>query len=438
MQVGLPLILWELFKSPFFFGVKFIMTKFRLMLTMVISSFIFNSVTVRAEDYVTPYASLTLWTAWSHRTAVLGEGLILIDEVEGLLEDRIDYQSDVTSTASSFIGIEGEKDNVYMKAEFGVYPYSSHGKSTLLGIRYFYGAYNLGPLELRGGYDMSPYQAIDRNDVTDGEIFADAAMFESFQPQLRVSAYGAYFQIMRSVIHNEELHLDSNLSGGVSTNISNTESFLPKMALGYIYSAENFTLGAHGIFQSYNIDEDRSKFDGKAITAAVGSIAMKGNFGSLSLNISGFIGQNPGELGIFTNNNKNGSYIPFHGAANNFAKTDTSTEVQNTLGYGFSASGGYDLGFLLINAGFAYDRDENEVFKSPLCPDGKDDSFAYFASLMFALKPNLKLVPTIKVIDYLKTAGNVFTAYDEDGNPLPQNTEEGVLTRFGFAFQASI
>ena len=413
--------------------------KNQLALLVAMCTLLFNAPPPVVGGIITPYADLTLWTSWAYKTAELGEGIVLLDEVEGTLRNRIDYQMDLTATASSYIGIVGEKNNVTVKAEVGVYPFTPHGSPTLT-IRYFYGAYKFGPFELRGGYDMAPYQAINRNDVCDGEIFADAALFESFQPQVRLSGFGAYFQIMRSVVENTELYLDSGLVGiGVATNIANTKTLIPKMALGYIYTAQKFSLGAHGIFQQYSIDEaENCSLDGQAITAAIGSIAMTGNFGPLSLHISGFVGQNPGEAGIFTNNNKNGDYTPFNGGANNKAKTDTAINLCNTLGYGFSVSGGLTIGFLQINAGFAYDRDENEVFKSPLCPSGIDDSYACFADFIFSVKENFRLVPTFKIINYLNTAGNAFQAYDLTGRPIPPKVKEGVLTRFGFAFQASI
>ena len=416
------------------------MTKSVLALTVAMSALIFNAPPAFTEDHVTPYANLTLWSAWTYKTAELGEELYLLDELGNVLRNRIDYQTDVTATASSFIGITGEKNNVSMKAEVGVYPYSAGNKATLVTIRYFYGDYKFGPFELRGGYDMAPYEAINRNDVCDGEVFADASLFDGFQPQLRFSAYGAYFQIMRSVINNSELYLDSGLVAiGELTTIKNTKSVIPKMALGYTYTAPQFSIGVHGIFQSYSIDEIGSPLDGESITAAVGSIAMLGDFGPFSLNISGFVGQNPGEPGIFTNNNKNGNYIPFNAAANSKAKTDSSFNLHNTLGYGFSASAGYNImGFLQINWGIAFDADKNKVFESPRVPSGVDASYAYFADFMFFIKPNLRLVPTIKVVDYLNTPGNVFEASDGHGNILPQYKIEGVLTRLGLAFQASM
>jgi hypothetical protein len=370
----------------------FTMKKSLLTLAVVMSALIYNAPTAAAADGITPYANLTMWTAWAHRTAELGEATILVAELEKGYRSRIDYQTDVTSTASSFIGIMGEKNNLSMKAEVGVYPFTTKGAPALT-IRYFYGAYRFGEFELRGGYDMAPYEAINRNDVCDGEAFADAALFESFQPQLRLSARGAYFQIMRSVINNEALFLDSGLVGVVvPTLTSNTKSIIPKFALGYTYTAENFSLGAHGIFQTYSIDETKSKNDGESITAAVGSVAMTGTFGPISLNISGFAGQNPGELGIFTNNNKNGNYIPFHPAANNKAQMDTFFNIFNTFGYGFSASGGYKIGILQINAGFAYDCDQNKIFKKlPQWESDKDDSKAAFVDMIFSIAPNLRL-----------------------------------------------
>jgi hypothetical protein len=420
-----------------------------LTVAMTMNTLLFNAPPAVAADGITPYANLTLWSAWNYQTAELGESTVLINELEPSLHNRIDHQTDLTATASSFIGFTGEKNDVTMKAEVGVYPFSVASKATMVTIRYFYGDYKFGPFGLRGGYDLAPYTAINRKDVCDGEAFADAALFESFQPQLRLSAWGAYFQIMRVVTSNEALYLDTGLvmrnSAGtlvgtpVLTLTSNTKTFLPKMALGYTYSAEKFSLGVHGIFQTYWIDEVRSRNNGEAITAAVGSVAMSGNFGPGSLNISGFVGQNPGELGIFTNNNKNGSYTPFHPSANNKAKMDTLFKVCNTLGLGFSLSAGYTIGFLQINSGFAYDRDKNEVFKfQPMWPTDIDDSYAIFADMIFSITPNMRLVPTIKVINYLKTAANVIQSYDQDGKPLPQKPVEGVLARFGFAFQASI
>jgi hypothetical protein len=94
---------------------------------------------------------------------------------------------------------------------------------------------------------------------------------------------------------------------------------------------------------------------------------------------------------------------------------------------------------LQINAGFAYDCDHNKVFKKlPQWKNDKDDSYACFADMQIFIRPNLKLVPTVKVINYLNTAGNTFQSYDFNGNPIPQKLKEGVITRFGFAFQASI
>lgn len=392
----------------------------------------------RADDFITPYANLNLWTAWSYKTAELGEGLVLVDQVGKTIHSKLSYQSDVAATASTSLGIMGEKNGLEMKAEIGVYP-STQKNSPALTIRYMYAATHFGPVELRGGYDLSPYEAINRDDVCDGEIFADAAMFDSFQPQIRLSAFGAYVQIMRSVINNSELYLDSGLVGiGVLTTTGNTRSLLPKTALGYVRKTSNLAYGAHGVFQTYSIDDPRSSLDGKAITAAVGAVDVQGEFGSFSFLASGFMGRNPGELGIFSHNNKNGSYLPYNAAANNKAKTDTLFRLQNTMGTGFSLSAGYKLGITQLNAGFAYDRDRNKVFKSSLFPTEIDDSYVVFANCAVFLRPNLKLTPSLKVINYLETPGNAFQAFDASSNPIIESADEGVFTRFGFAFQASI
>jgi hypothetical protein len=390
------------------------------------------------EDGITPYAHLNLYSAWSHRTAELGEGLILVDEVADTKHEKLSYNSDVAATATSHIGVMGEKNGVIMKAEVGVYPFSPKGPPTLT-IRYLYAATHFGPVELRGGYDMAPYEAVNRHEVSDGEIFSDAAMFDSFQPQIRLSAYGAYVQIMRTIINNSDLYLDSGLVGiGELTTTGNTRSFLPKTALGYVHATPRLSIGIHGIFQTYSIDDPGSPLDGEAITAAVGSVALLGEFGRFSLNISGFMGRNPGELGIFTNNNKNGNYQPFNAAANNKSKTDSSFQLHNTLGSGVSASGGFKAGIFQLNAGAAYDRAQNKVIKTRIFPTDIDDSYALFANCAVSIRPNMKVTPTIKVINYLKTPGNAFLAFDATSTPVVATSNEGVITRFGFAFQASI
>lgn len=390
------------------------------------------------EDGVNPYANLNLWTVWAHRSEELGEGMILVDEVGKTRHEKITYQSDVAATAASNIGISGAKGDVSMKAEIGVYPFTPKG-SPVVTIRYFYAATQFGPLELRGGYDIAPYEAINRDEIADGEVFSDAALFDSFQPQIRLLYKGAYIQIMRSVVNNSDLYLDSGLVGiGVLTTSGNTRSILPKTALGYVYATPSLSVGAHGIFQTYSIDDPASPLHEESITALVGSVAMTGEFGPFSLNLSGFIGRNPGELGIFTNNNRNGNYVPFQAAGNNKAKTDTSFKLQNTLGSGFSVSGGFKAGIVKLNAGFAYDRAKNEVFETTLFPTDIDDSYALFANCMIHLRPNLKVTPSVKIINYLKTPGNAFQVFDASSQPVLATRKEGVLTRFGFAFQASI
>jgi hypothetical protein len=408
------------------------------ILVLRVAALVLTALPVLAEDGIIPYAHLNLWTGWSHRTEELGEGMILVDEVGKPKHEKLTYQSDAASTASTHMGLTGEKSGVRMKAELGVYPYTQKGVPVVT-VRYFYAATDFGPLELRGGYDLSPYAAINRNEVCDGEIFADAAMFESFQPQIRLTAHGAYFQIMRAVVNNSDLYLDSGLVGiGVLTTTANTRSVIPKMALGYIHKLENLSIGAHGVYQTYTIDDPTSSLDGEAITAYMASVAMTGEFGPFSVNLSGFYGQNPGELGIFSHNNRNGNYVPYNAAANNKAKTDLAFHLQNTTGSGISASGGYHLGMAQINAGFAYDRAQNKVFKTPLFPTDVDDAYILFANCSFALRENLKLTPSVKVINYLKTPGNAFQVFDAASQPVLATTNEGVMTRFGFAFQASL
>lgn len=399
----------------------------------------FTAPPANAADGFTPYTNLILWTGWTHKSAELGEGLLLLDEVGKTVHERINYQQDVAATAFSNIGMRWEKDSLSMKAEIGVSPFTQKGSPSLT-VRYFYCAYHFGPVELRGGYDLAPYCALNRNDVCDGEALADAGIFDSFQPQLRLSVGGAYVQIMHNVINNSDLYLDSNLVGiGVLTTTGNTKSILPKTALGYLYTTSHMSIGLHYIFQTYSINEPKSgQLNGKAITATVGSISMKGEFGPFSMNLSGFIGQNPGELGIFTNNNKNGNYIPFNGAANNKAKTDTAFQFWNTYGKGFSASGGLKVGFCQLNAGIAYDMDQNKVFKTKLFPSDIDDSYAAFANCIFFIRPNLKLAPAVKIINYNKSPGNFFLLHDESSQPIMPDPKEGVLIKYGFALQASL
>ena len=86
------------------------MKKFLLALTIATGSLLFNAPTAVAADGIAPYANLTLWSAWNYQTAELGESTVLINELEPSLHNRIDHQTDLTATASSFIGFTGEKN----------------------------------------------------------------------------------------------------------------------------------------------------------------------------------------------------------------------------------------------------------------------------------------------------------------------------------------
>jgi hypothetical protein len=96
------------------------------------------------------------------------------------------------------------------------------------------------------------------------------------------------------------------------------------------------------------------------------------------------------------------------------------------------------MGLAQINAGFAYDRAQNKVFKTSLFPTDIDDSYVLFANCAIHLRPNLKVTPSVKVINYLDTPGNAFQVFGADSQPILATKKEGVSTRIGFAFQASI
>jgi hypothetical protein len=78
-----------------------------LTVAMTMNTLLFNAPPAVAADGITPYANLTLWSAWNYQTAELGESTVLINELEPSLHNRIDHQTDLTATASSFIGFTG-------------------------------------------------------------------------------------------------------------------------------------------------------------------------------------------------------------------------------------------------------------------------------------------------------------------------------------------
>ncbi len=388
-----------------------------LIFSVVMSlSLVFSGV-AWAEDYLKPFANLIVWAAENQSTS---------DAASNMKSGEFDYQQDVTAPGSANFGVEGEKNSVKLRFEAGAYPVSNPSKGSLITLRNFWASYMFkgSGLELLVGNAMSPYQAYNVKDVCDGEIFADAAAFESYQQQIRLSMDGAYFQIMRPVTNNADV-LARDPEDDLSSP-AGTESIIPKLAGGYTYKAElggrDFvSFGVNAVYQTYKIDYEGDALDGESINAYLANLIVRGSTGAFFFMASGFYGSNMGDLGIFTNN-RSGVANPWSTTSNNRAKLDSiSGSIEDTVSWGGTASAGikpHDS--MEFNIGFAYERNENDTFNSS---GNRDESMAGFVNAIFYIEDNFKITPEVKVVDFMK---------GKDGE------KEGRLIRYGVAFQASI
>lgn len=384
-----------------------------------------------AKDVITPFAQVFIWAGFTQKAMHYPSQSRSTD---------LDYNQDFPiGGPSSFLGVKGEKNGLGALVDFGVNPFSYPAQYSggYVKVRYMVAWYKFTPdIEFRIGNDKSPYFGINPLDVCDGEVFADAGSFDNVQQQIRVTAFGAYIQIMRPWIKNTAV-LDYMVAGGAPaitydslgnkmieyTGYRSTDSVIPKLAAGYTFTSEIITANLSGLFQTYKIDQRGNALDKKAVVAYQVSATVKGTFGPASFTIHGFWGQNPGDLGMYTNNYQGTG--PFAGGEANHAKLNAAKDkIVNTRALGGNISAGYKLGTLAqINAGFAYDQDRNATFRNSDGSIVTDASMACFANVMFFIQPNFKITPEVKVVDFMKNTSG---------------TREGRTVRFGVAFQASI
>ncbi len=371
-----------------------------------------------AADGITPYVNYQSWTGWDHRSK----------EIMGANgKADYDFTHNLVGTGATNMGLNAEKNNVKMKAELGPRGTQWDGANNIR-IRHFYITYKIGEVEMLCGQTGSPYANPNPNDVANGDIMVTSGTsFDYWTQQLRFTAFGAYINIMRPVTY---LIVGSNYPGpapaaatyGYPASNNNLDYVYPKLAAGYTFKTDMFSIAANGVFQQLKYDDKAtggaSTMDGAKLTSYLVNFIFKGNFGPASVNVSGFYGQNIGNMGFFSCNGGTS------GAPNysNFARANATTDgYENTKSMGGNVGAGFKVGIAKIDVGVGYESDKNDMYTT--AKSKKDDSLTYFVACAFAVEQNFWIVPEVKQYDFRKNlAGN----------------KEGKLTNIGFAVKAAL
>ncbi|MFH0974146.1 MAG: hypothetical protein V1874_00015 [Spirochaetota bacterium] len=405
----------------------------------------------QAADGVTPYATVHIWAGYQKTTAPLNPGIGHQDT---------DFQLGQADTIATNFGIKGEKNGAKVVAEVGVASEylatpSDSGATYAGGFRFsprhVYGEYTFaGTVNLLFGQTIAPYSGQNLNDAGNVQIMAcDGASYDNWQQQIRLSAFGAYFQIMKpytsnalgfTTAENQPTGNGSsaaNLSNGVQSSNTNNDVLIPKVALGYIFKTDAFSVGVHGVVQKYSVKTPHSTAAGAPtdeyeILAYVGNATFKGNFGPLGVHLHGFYGQNTGDLGFYTHNG-NPKGLPT--AGNNRAQRSknaagTSTyDVEDTKVYGGNAGLSYALGMVKFSGGVGYEKDENDMIgrTTSNTGEGADDFLSYFVNAQISIEQNFSIIPSFKCINYREKITQTTSSKDE-----------GKRYLYGVLFRASI
>lgn len=351
----------------------------------------------QAADGINPYVTIAQWAGWTSKSK---EQMAATNG-----KSDTDYGQEKFANGGTLMGIRGEKNGVKAQFEFGARE-GSASDANFFRNRHLWASYQMGAVELFFGQTLAPYVVLSGADYRSGDAMANAgACYDGWLSQIRLSFFGVYVQIMNP--------------NGVSGIGSKQDSVIPKVAAGYMFKTDTFSVGVNAVGQQVKYDQETttSTLDGKAITAWLANVIFKGQFGPANIAFVGYYAQNPGEMGFLSLN------------SNKAVVANTGDKYDNVKVMGGKVDAGFKIGTVAkINGGVAFekaksDNDRLSTSSSGYGTEGKDDFLAYYVNVQLFLADNCFVAPQVKVLDYKKSTDGV---------------KKGTVTYAGAAFVASI
>jgi hypothetical protein len=382
-----------------------------------------------AADGITPYANINFWGAYKYRSK----------EVFGAAGQKADTDFDfsLTPQGTTNLGVKGEKNGVFAQVELGIQK-DSVGSGYTLKPRYAYMSYKLSNgLEFLAGQTIAPYANGNFNDICEADVMGTSGTsWDSWQQQVRASYMGAYFQINRPQT-NSSYAASSNtaptataLGGSYPDSSTHTDVMIPKLAAGYTFKSDIFSIGANGVFQQLKNDlavnsATPGAMNNKTITSYLVNATFKGTFDIFGVNLHAFYGQDIGNMGFLCATGNQAPLARSGGPSDgNFAHVNATAD-----GYANTKSYGGNIGLqvklmpsLIFNAGIGYEADKNDTYT--LVSGKKLETTGIFANAFIKIEENFSIIPEIKI-------------YDLGKDPIT-GKKEGQIYNFGVGIQALI
>ncbi|MBN2038905.1 MAG: hypothetical protein JW864_02620 [Spirochaetes bacterium] len=366
----------------------------------------FLSEAAGAEEGIIPWFRLWTWSAYDYRDKNWEGGSNPGGlEAEDSRADRDIYMG--LGSSDTQFGIKLQRGSIKVMASVSI-----GDNPDIRGVeKYFtrpmFAEFSINEnIKLLGGFDGSPYASSDSNDVAAAEKNKKSGgMDDAVSPMIKLTFFDGYALISRPVIENKTYNNDDPLSD------RNTDSLIPKLAAGYTFRLNSFSIMVNGVFQTYKIDSpDVSgtyyQADGKAITAYAVNTIFKGQFEKINFYMHAFYGQNTGDLAV-------GSL-----SGSRTMAQISGDKIVNTMVYGGNAGIAFYMDpKLLLAAGACGDIADNSDFKK------KDMNLSTYLSLAYTLTSDFKIVPEVKIVDKMKNE---------------QNIKEGKQFRAGISFRVDI
>jgi hypothetical protein len=240
--------------------------------------------------------------------------------------------------------------------------------SDSFGKRKLYGTYNFGAGELLLGQTYTPSAIFASNSVYDGDgdLLGVGEFYEGRLPMIQLTFGGL------------KLAFITPNTDGPSGDLDTT---LPKLEVGYKYSADMFSVQA---FAGYNSTTDEGTaigdvdYDSYVVGAGVGL-----NFGPVFVNVGAHMGQNLGNYG---------AYNP---VGLNDEAAVVGTELKDNDGFGYLAVVGFKASDMFtIEAG--YGHEEAELDGS----NNTEEAEQYYLNTTINITKGFFIVPEVGMITY--------------------------------------
>lgn len=329
-----------------------------------------TALAVPAMADMTPYASVRLATFYNTNQAAYNVGAAQPDT-------NTDF--DLRNQSNSRFGAKFADGKLAGQVEFGL-GLGNGGGNTTVYTRLIYGTYKFDFGTLLVGQAYTPYTVLTEQVANDdnGNI-GYGALYDGRQAQIKLSLNnGLYVAAIRA---NGKAASTATAPADAVGTVAASETYIPKLNVGYEGKAGNFAFGAGVLGQTYKL-----VLNDKQVNSLLGYFHGKVVAGPADVGFNVGIGQNLGDMGLS------------EGLA---AAALATTDVENNLTVSAMATVGYTVSpTVKLNAGLAYMTTDGKTAAGADFAKA-DNKMAAFVNTNITIAKNFTITPEFTYFDNL-------------------------------------